>query len=86
MQKPLIKFAWGVQAFQQQLARVHGVCVRIGGFETDKHNKALLGGTAILLRQIFAAKGQKLLTVDMTWPRRSVQARPTSAAFAARWS
>ena len=33
-----------------------------------------------------AAKGQKLLTVDMTWPRRSVQARPTSAAFAARWS
>ena len=52
-QKPLLKFAWDVQSLQTQLKRVHE-CMRIrcGG-------AALLGGTAILLRQIFATKGQE---------------------------
>ena len=53
IQKPLIKFAWDVQTLQTQVKRVHG-CMRIrcGG-------AALLGGTAILLRQVFATKGQE---------------------------
>ena len=55
LQKPLIKFAWDVQAFQTQLARVYQhISTRGGG-------AALLGGTAILLRQIFATKGQELV-------------------------
>ena len=52
IQKPLIKFAWDVQAFQEQLQRVYEAWrIRGGGV-------ALLGGTAILLRQVFATVGQ----------------------------
>ena len=55
IQKPLIKFAWDVKAFQMQIRRVHSkIRLRSGG-------AALLGGTAILLRQIFAAKGQRVI-------------------------
>ena len=58
MQKPLIKFAWDVKAFLKSLTRVHSIlrnCIRVnrGGGAGP-----LLGGTAILLRQAFATKGQ----------------------------
>ena len=53
IQKPLLKFAWDVQSLQTQLKRVHE-CMR-----TRCGGAALLGGTAILLRQIFATKGQE---------------------------
>ena len=55
MQKPLIKFAWDVQAFQTELQRVYKRVRTRGGGE------AVLGGTAILLRQVFAAKGQRVV-------------------------
>ena len=55
VQKPLIKFAWDVQAFQAELHRVHKRVRTRGGGE------AVLGGTAILLRQVFAAKGQRVV-------------------------
>ena len=51
-QKALIKFAWDMKCFQTQLQRVHQRLRTRGG------GAALLGGTAILLRQIFAVKGQ----------------------------
>ena len=55
IQKALLKFAWDVMAFQTQLKRVHRRMSTRGG------GAALLGGTAILLRQVFAAKGQVLV-------------------------
>ena len=55
MQKPLIKFAWDVQAFMEQLQRVKKAIRTRGG------GVSVLGGTAILLRQIFAEKGQMLV-------------------------
>ena len=48
IQKPLIAFAWDVQAFEDALRALHG----------NKANLALMGGTAILLRQVFAARAQ----------------------------
>ena len=56
MQKPLIKFAWDVQTFLQSLTRVHSSLRTRGGGAC-----ALLGGTAILLRQVFATKGQRVV-------------------------
>ena len=58
MQKPLIKFAWDVQAFVRSLLRVHSACLA-----RDRGGGAgrLLGGTAILLRQVFASQGQAMV-------------------------
>ena len=55
MQKPLIKFAWDMQNFQTELRRVHK------RLRTRGDGEAVLGGTAILLRQVFAAKGQSVV-------------------------
>ena len=58
MQKPLIKFAWDVQAFVRSLLRVHSACpARDRGGGAGR----LLGGTAILLRQVFASQGQAMV-------------------------
>ena len=55
VQKPLIKFALDIQALQKHLRGVHQhACTRGRG-------AALLGGTAILLRQVFASKGQEVV-------------------------
>ena len=55
LQKPLIKFAWDIQALQRHLQIVYQHT------STRGRGAALLGGTAILLRQVFAAKGQKVV-------------------------
>ena len=67
MQKPLIKFAWDVQAFLQVLTRGHSTIVaRGGGADSTCGGGAasLLGGTAILLRQVFATKGQAVIAAQ----------------------
>ena len=51
IQKPLITFAWDVQAFEDCLRELHA----------KKASLALMGGTAILLRQVFALCGQVLV-------------------------
>lgn len=51
IQKPLIAFAWDVQTFEDCLRELH----------TKKASLALMGGTAILLRQVFAVAGQLLV-------------------------
>ena len=55
VQKPLIKFAWDIQALQKHLQRLHQHTSTCG------RGAALLGGTAILLRQVFATKGQEVV-------------------------
>lgn len=51
IQKPLIAFAWDVQALQEVIQSV----------ARAKASPSLLGGTAILLRQVFAVKGQTVV-------------------------
>ena len=76
IQKPLIAFAWDVQAFEDALRAVHG----------KKASLALMGGTAILLRQVFAARAQmqvKTMAIALAgaggkWKRRNLQALLTS--------
>ena len=55
IQKPLIAFAWDMRMFTHQLgpARSHT--------KVDGCGSLLLGGTAILLRQVFAWKGQAVV-------------------------
>ena len=54
-QKPMIVFAWDVKMFMHQLCRVHRQ-IRAG-----TSGSLLVGGTAILLRQVFAWKGQAVV-------------------------
>ena len=58
MQKPLIKFAWDVKAFLKSLARAHSILRNCTQVNRGGGAGPLLGGTAILLRQVFATKGQ----------------------------
>ena len=57
-QKPLIKFAWDVDAFVKNIRAVYDVSGRLSGVMRDH----LLGGLSILLRQAFAARGQSEVT------------------------
>ena len=76
IQKPLIAFAWDMQAFEDALCALHG----------KKANLALMGGTAILLRQVFASRAQMqvktmalaLAGAGSTWKRRNLQSLLTS--------
>ena len=71
IQKLLIAFAWDMQEFEDALYRLHG----------KKANLALMGGTAILLRQVFASPAQNqvktmalaLARAGTTWKRRNLQ-------------
>ena len=49
IQKPFISFAWDVITFSQALVQLCNI----------RASSALIGGTAILLRQVFAMVGQK---------------------------
>jgi hypothetical protein len=51
IQKPLISFAWDVQALEEVLCSL----------DAAKASDELMGGTAILLRQVFAARGQRFV-------------------------
>ena len=72
IQKPLISFAWDVQVFTNTLVDVHKA----------NASRQLLGGTAILLRQVFAATAQDVVgrrALDLAarggrWTCRSLQA------------
>jgi len=72
IQKPLISFAWDVQVFVKTLADVHKA----------NASRQLLGGTAILLRQVFAATAQDVVgrrALDLAarggrWTCRSLEA------------
>ena len=61
IQKPMIIFAWDVQTFRRQLGRVQEQLPlpRGGGTCFARRASQLLGGTAVLLRHIFAVKGQQ---------------------------
>jgi len=59
IQKPLIKFAWDVQAFTKELVALHKTMVRHASAGPESFHSLLIGGTAILLRQIFATVGQR---------------------------
>ena len=75
VQKPLVKFALDIQAMQKHLRRVHQHASARGC------GVSLLGGTAILLRQVFASKGQclvaelaiSLAVAGKTWDKASLR-------------
>ena len=76
IQKPLIAFAWDMQAFEDALYAL----------QRKTANLALMGGTAILLRQVFASRAQTqvktmalaLAAAGTTWKRRNLQSLLTS--------
>ena len=70
-QKPLISFAWDMQSFEDAVRELRG----------RKTSLALLGGTAILLRQVFASRAQvqvksmalALADAGSTWKAKDLQ-------------
>ena len=78
VQKPLVSFAWDVETLQAELLRV---LERIGGLREVARGASLLGGTAILLRQVFAEKGQRavgaiaetLAVAGQMWDLKAIQ-------------